>query len=173
MVGEFPELQGAMGRIYALQERVEPALAKAIFEHYLRRGAEDRLPSGDVGALLGIADRLDLLAGLFGLGKEPTGTADPFGLRRAALGILRVTLAGGYRFDMDEALRAAQKLHGKDDAKVRERVWQFLLGRLEVLFREKAQPDSIQAALHTGARDVIALEQRLAALQTVREKNRA
>src|SRR5438270_798422 len=102
MVGEFPELQGAMGRVYALHEGVEPAVADAIFEHYLPRGAEDRLPSGDVGALLGIADRLDLLAGLFGLGKEPTGTADPFGLRRAALGILRVTLARGYRFDLDE-----------------------------------------------------------------------
>ena len=173
MVGEFPELQGAMGRVYALNDGVEPAVADAIFEHYLPRGAEDRLPSGDAGALLGIADRLDLLAGLFGLGKEPSGTADPYGLRRAALGVLRVTLARGYRFDMEEALRAAQKLHGKDDAKVRERLWQFLLGRLEVLFRERAQPDSIQAALHTGSRDLVALEKRLAALQTVREKNRA
>jgi len=173
MVGEFPELQGAMGRIYALQEGVEPAVAEAIFEHYLPRGAEDRLPSGDVGALLGIADRLDLLVGLFGLGKEPTGTADPFGLRRAALGILRVTLARAYRFDMDEALRAAQKLHGKDDLTIRERVWQFLFARLEVLLRDNAQPDSIQAVLHTGARDLVALDKRLAALQTVREKSRA
>ena len=173
MIGEFPELQGAMGRVYALHEGVEPAVADAIFEHYLPRGAEDRLPSGDVGALLGIADRLDLLAGLFGLGKEPTGTADPFGLRRAALGILRVTLARGYRFDMDEALRAAQKLYGKDDRSIRERVWQFLLARLEVLLREHAQPDSIQAVLHTGARDLVALEKRLTALQMVREKSRA
>jgi glycyl-tRNA synthetase beta chain len=173
MVGEFPELQGTMGRVYALHSGVEPAVADAIFEHYLPRGAEDRLPSGDLGALLGMADRLDQLAGLFALGKEPTGTADPFGLRRAALGLLRVTLARGYRFDLDEALRAAQKLHGKDDAKVRERIWQFLLGRLEVLMKQTAQPDSIQAALHTGARDLIGLEKRLVALQTVREKSRA
>jgi glycyl-tRNA synthetase beta chain len=173
MVGEFPELQGAMGRVYALHDRVDPAVADAIFEHYLPRGAEDRLPSGDTGALLGMADRLDLLVGLFGLGKEPTGTADPFGLRRAALGLLRVTLARGYRFDLDEALKAAQKLHRKEDAALRERVWQFLLGRLEVLLREKGQPDSIQAALHTGSRDLIALEKRLTALQTVREKSRA
>jgi glycyl-tRNA synthetase beta chain len=170
MVGEFPELQGAMGRVYALNDGVEPAVADAIFEHYLPRGAEDRLPAADTGALLGMADRLDLIVGLFGLGKEPSGTADPYGLRRAALGVLRVTLARGYRFDMDEALRAAQKLHGKDDAKARERVWQFLLGRLEVLLRDKGQPDSVQAALHTGARDLIALEKRL---QTVREKSRA
>src|SRR2546427_721805 len=173
MVGEFPELQGTMGRVYALHSGVEPAVADAIFEHYLPRGAEDRLPSGDLGALLGMADRLDQLAGLFALGKEPTGTADPFGLRRAALGLLRVTLARGYRFDVDEALRAAQKLHGKDDARVRERIWQFLLGRLEVLLKQTAQPDSIQAALHTGARDLIGLEKRLVALQTVREKSRA
>jgi glycyl-tRNA synthetase beta chain len=172
MVGEFPELQGAMGRVYALNDGADAKVAEAIFEHYLPRGAEDRLPSEDTGALLGIADRLDLIVGLFGLGKEPSGTADPYGLRRAALGILRVTLARGYRFDVDEALRAAEKLHGKDDAKARERVWQFLLGRLEVLLREKAQPDSIQAALHTGARDLIALEKRLVALQTVREKSR-
>ncbi len=173
MVGEFPELQGTMGRVYALQEGMDPAVADAIFEHYLPRGAEERLPTGDTGALLGMADRLDLLTGLFGLGKEPTGTADPFGLRRAALGFLRLTLARGYRFDLDEAMRAAQKLHRKDDAQVRERLWQFLLGRLEVLFKEKGQPDSIQAALHTGSRDLVALEKRLVALQTVREKSRA
>ena len=173
MVGEFPELQGSMGRVYALHDGVPAEVADAIFEHYLPRGAEDRLPAGDVGALLGMADRLDLLVGLFGLGKEPTGTADPFGMRRAALGILRLTLARGYRFDMDEAVRAAQKLHGKDDAQARDKTWQFLLGRLEVLLRERAQPDSIQAALHTGSRDLIALEKRLSALQTVREKSRA
>jgi glycyl-tRNA synthetase beta chain len=74
---------------------------------------------------------------------------------------------------MDEALAAAQKLHGKDDAAAREKVWQFLLGRLEVFLREKGQPDSVQAALHTGARDLVALEKRLVALQTVREKSRA
>jgi glycyl-tRNA synthetase beta chain len=173
MVGEFPELQGTMGRVYALHEGVDPAVADAIFEHYLPRGAEERLPSADVGALLGMADRLDLMTGLFGLGKEPTGTADPFGLRRAALGFLRVTLARGYRFDVDEAMRAAQKLHRKDDPQVRERLWQFLLGRLEVLLKDKGQPDSIQAALHTGTRDLVALEKRLVALQTVREKSRA
>jgi len=173
MVGEFPELQGIMGRVYALHDGVPREVAEAIFEHYLPRGAEERLPGSDTGALLGMADRLDILVGLFGLGKEPTGTADPYGLRRAALGLLRVTLARGYRFDAGEALRAAQKQHGKDDAAVREKVWQFLLGRLEVLLREKAQPDSVQAALHTGSRELVALEKRVLALQTVREKSRA
>jgi len=170
MVGEFPELQGVMGRVYALHDGVAPEVADAILEHYLPRGAEDRLPQTDAGALLGMADRLDQLVGIFGLGKEPTGTADPYGLRRAALGLLRVTLARGYRFDMQEALRHADELHGKS---VGGKVWQFLLGRLEVLFRDRAQPDSIQAALHSGAHDLVDLEKRLVALQTVREKSRA
>ncbi|HUJ25271.1 MAG TPA: glycine--tRNA ligase subunit beta [Myxococcales bacterium] len=192
MVGEFPELQGAMGRVYALKDGEPPEVAEAIFEHYLPRGAEERLPQTHTGALLGMADRLDLLAGLFGLGKEPTGTADPYGLRRAALGLLRVTLAKGYRFDMGEALFQAHKLHYFGRAKAAskiagghvveplvdpghelpDRVWQFLLGRLEVLLRDKGQSDSIQAVLHTGARDVVALEKRLVALHRVREERR-
>jgi glycyl-tRNA synthetase beta chain len=170
MVGEFPELQGVMGRVYALHDGVAPEVAEAIYEHYLPRGAEDRLPQTDAGALLGMADRIDQLVGIFGLGKEPTGTADPYGLRRAALGLLKVTLARAYRFDMLEALGQARKLHGKGDV---DKVWQFLLGRLEVMFRDRSQADSIQAVLHTGVYDVVALEKRLVALQTVREKSRA
>ena len=169
MVGEFPELQGAMGRVYALKDGEPAEVAEAIFEHYLPRGAEDRLPRTDTGALLGMADRLDLLAGLFGLGKEPTGTADPYGLRRAALGLLRVTLARAYRFDMGEAIAQAGRLHQRQAG---DKVWHFLLGRLEVLLRDKGQPDSIQATLHTGARDVVALEKRLLALQAVRAGRR-
>jgi glycyl-tRNA synthetase beta chain len=117
-----------------------------------------------------MADRIDQLVGIFSLGKEPTGTADPYGLRRAAIGLLRLTLERSYRFDTLEALGRARALHGKGDP---ERVWQFLLGRLEVLLRDEAQPDSIQAALHTGAKDVVSLRMRVKALQTVREKNRA
>jgi glycyl-tRNA synthetase beta chain len=170
MVGEFPELQGVMGRVYALHDGVAPEVAEAILEHYLPRGAEDRLPQTDGGALIGMADRIDQLVGIFGLGKEPTGTADPYGLRRAALGLLRVTLARGYRFDMGDALAHARKLHAKGDP---AKVWQFLLGRLEVLFKDRGQPDSIQAVLHTGVTDVVGLEKRLVALQAVREKSRA
>ena len=191
MVGEFPELQGAMGRVYALNDGVAPEVAEAIFEHYLPRGAEDRLPQGDVGALLGMADRIDQLVGIFGLGKEPSGTADPYGLRRAALGLLRVTLARGYRFDMLDVLEHADVLHDQQKAAagiargqmtavmtvtprpVPVRVWNFLIGRFEVLLRDRAQPDSIQAVLHTGAHDLVDLEKRLVALQTVREKSRA
>ena len=171
MVGEFPDLQGVMGRVYALHDGAPAEVALAIFEHYLPRGADERMPSTDTSALLGLADRLDTLVGIFGLGKEPTGTADPYGLRRAALGLLRITLARRYRFDLHEALEQAQRLHQKRN--VVEKVWPFLLGRLEVFWKERAAPDSIQAVLHTGGRDVVALEQRLTALHTVREKSRA
>ncbi|MGZ6143471.1 MAG: glycine--tRNA ligase subunit beta [Myxococcales bacterium] len=169
MVGEFPELQGTIGRQYALRQGIPAEIADAIFEHYLPRGAEDELPRGDLGAHLGLADRLDQLVGLFALGKVPSGTSDPYGLRRAALGVLRITLGRGYRFDVMEALQHARSLHGKGDV---GKVWEFLLGRLEVVFRDKGQPDSIQAVLHTGEHELVSLEKRLVALQTVREKSR-
>ena len=178
MVGEFPELQGIIGRVYALHEGASAPVADAILEHYLPRGAADELPKGDAGALLGIADRLDQLVGIFGIGKEPSGTADPYGLRRSALGLLRVTLAKALRFDLLEAMQYAQKLHAgnakvSQDPALLQKVWAFLLGRLEVQLKDRGQPDSIQAALHTGARDVVALERRLLALTKVRETNRA
>ena len=184
MVGEFPELQGVMGRVYAQHDGEPKEVAEAIFEHYLPRGAEEKLPRTDTGALLGMADRLDLLAGVFGIGKEPSGTADPYGLRRAALGLLRVALARRYRLDLREALAQAQKLHGvqrdggaknrvSQEPQLVDKVWGFVQGRLEAFWRERAAPDSIQAVLHTGSADVVALEQRLSALTQVREKNRA
>ncbi|HEX4381386.1 MAG TPA: glycine--tRNA ligase subunit beta [Myxococcales bacterium] len=178
MVGEFPELQGSMGRVYALHDGISPVVADAIFEHYLPRGADDKLPQGDAGALLGLADRIDQLVGLFGIGKEPTGTADPYGQRRAALGLIRLTLTKGYRFDLYKALRYAQEQH-KANEKVSqepallEKIWAFLLGRLEVQLKDRAQPDSIQAALHTGAHDLVSLEKRVLALQDVRQSRRA
>ena len=178
MVGEFPELQGSMGRVYALHDGVDKTVADAIFEHYLPRGADDKLPAGDTGALLGMADRIDQLVGLFGIGKEPSGTADPYGQRRAALGLIRLTLSKGFRFDLYQALRYAQEQHKQNEKVSQEpallaRIWAFLLGRLEVQLKDRAQPDSIQAALHTGAHDLVSLEQRVLALQNVRQSRRA
>jgi glycyl-tRNA synthetase beta chain len=178
MVGEFPELQGSMGRVYALHDGVSKTVADAVFEHYLPRGAEDKLPEGDTGALLGIADRIDQLVGLFGIGKEPTGAADPYGQRRAALGLIRLTLAKGYRYDLYAALRYAQEQHAKNEKVSRaqallDKIWAFLLGRLEVQLKDRAQPDSIQAALHTGAHDLVSLEKRVLALQEVRTARKA
>jgi glycyl-tRNA synthetase beta chain len=178
MVSEFPELQGTMGKVYALHEGLPARVADALFEHWLPRGAEDKLPEGDEGALLGIADRLDQLVGFFGLGHEPSGTADPYGLRRAAIGLLRLVLGKNLRLDLRAAIAEAQArfvAQSAQDAAIRvsqkpelvEKIWQFLLGRLESLWKDRA-PDAIAAVLHTGVRDVVSLSLRLAALCDVR-----
>jgi glycyl-tRNA synthetase beta chain len=90
MVGEFPELQGVMGRYYALHDGEPRVVADAIEAHYRPRFAGDRLPEDQVACALALADKLDALAGMFGIGQAPTGEKDPFGLRRAALGVVRI-----------------------------------------------------------------------------------
>ena len=92
MVGEFPELQGVMGHYYALAEGIDPPIAKAIEEHYYPRFAKDDLPISFCGTVLAIADRIDTLVGLFGIGKIPTGSKDPFSLRRQALALIRLLI---------------------------------------------------------------------------------
>ena len=91
-VGEFPELQGVMGREYARNDGEADAVAKAIEEHYLPKGSEDAVADTRVGVALAIADRLDTLVGFFAIGQKPSGGGDPFGLRRAALGLLRTLM---------------------------------------------------------------------------------
>src|SRR4029079_10887808 len=92
MVGEFPELQGIMGRYYALHDKEPAAVADAIEAHYRPRFAGDRLPEGSIACAVALADKLDAIAGLFSVGQQPTGDKDPFGLRRAGLGIIRIIL---------------------------------------------------------------------------------
>jgi glycyl-tRNA synthetase beta chain len=174
MVGEFPELQGVMGRVYALAEGLPAPVADAILEHYLPRGAEDHLPRGQLGALLGIADRLDQLVGIFGIGKEPSGTADPYGLRRAAIGLIRLVLHQGRRLDLLEALRAAQRGYERQQNKVDrspqlvERVWQFLLGRLQNYFSEGFNTFEVQMALGRASGDLLDVQARLTAIRALR-----
>ena len=97
MVGEFPELQGVMGKAYALHQSYKTDVANAIFEHYLPRGATDSLPVGQLGARLALADKLDTIVACFGVGLKPTGAGDPFALRRAALGIVRILIDRGWQ----------------------------------------------------------------------------
>jgi glycyl-tRNA synthetase beta chain len=92
MVGEFPELQGIMGREYALLAGEDQDVARAIHEHYLPTQAGGALPTSDIGALVSIADKLDTICGCFGVGLIPTGTADPYALRRSAIGIIAIIL---------------------------------------------------------------------------------
>lgn len=112
MVEEFPELQGIMGGIYATYHGKSAYVARALSEQYLPSGPDTVVPSTDLGSLLSIADKLDTLIGCFGLGIIPTGTADPYALRRCALGIIRIILEKGYSFSLQELFIEAQKGYG-------------------------------------------------------------
>ncbi len=107
MVGEFPELQGVMGRYYALKQGEEPSVADAIEEHYKPQGPGDRAPSSPVSVAVALADKLDTLGGFFAIDEKPTGSKDPYALRRAALGIIRIVLENGLRLPLTGPLNAA------------------------------------------------------------------
>ncbi|MFZ5469258.1 MAG: glycine--tRNA ligase subunit beta [Myxococcota bacterium] len=175
MVGEFPELQGVMGREYAKASGEPPEVALAIFEHYLPRYAQDALPTQDAGALIGLADRFDTLSGIFGIGKGPTGAADPFGLRRACLAIIHITVARGYRYLLSEAVDEAlellapklEKVKKKGEAPVREQVLDFFRGRLRSMWTEEFRTDVVEAVLAAGFDDLVAARKRLEALSAI------
>jgi glycyl-tRNA synthetase beta chain len=107
MVGEFPELQGVMGRYYALKDGEADEVAAALAEQYLPRFAGDALPATDAGLAVAVADKLDTLVGIFAIGQKPTGAKDPYGLRRAALGVLRILIETGVSLDLRELIRVA------------------------------------------------------------------
>jgi len=174
MVGEFPELQGIMGREYALASGEPPAVAQAIADHYLPRGAADPVPADDPGALVGMADRLDTLAGLFALGKPPTASADPFGLRRACLGVVHLVLGRGYRLSLGEAVDHALEGVGKKLglgaaalAEARSQLLEFFRGRLRALWGDRARADVVEAVLAAGFDDLRSARARLDAFAHV------
>jgi glycyl-tRNA synthetase beta chain len=132
MVGEFPSLQGIMGGAYALHDGETSSVATAIKEHYMPKRAGTDIPSTDIGALLGLADRFDTLAGCFGIGQVPTGTADPFGLRRISLAILHIIEGKNYTLSLREIVHKALALYGdKVDggSETVEAVLNFIKGR--------------------------------------------
>ena len=133
MVGEFPELQGVMGRYYAESGGEDAAVAAAIGEQYLPRFAGDELPASSAGQLLAVADKLDTLAGIFVLGKKPSGNRDPFGLRRAALGVIRILIEKSLDIDFAAAVKAAivqQPITDTDPDALREALYDFVVDRL-------------------------------------------
>ena len=118
LVGEFPELQGVMGTYYALADGETPEVAVAIREHYLPRGAGDGLPETHPGVAVAIADKLDTLAAIFAVGEKPTGTKDPLGLRRAAIGVLRILIETGLDLDLRRFVSRAVELARVDIERV-------------------------------------------------------
>ena len=178
MVSEFPELQGSMGRRYATLAKEPADVSLAIEEHYLPRGASDDLPTGDVGAVIGIADRLDTIAGCFSIGVVPTGSADPFGLRRAALGILRLLAERSWAVDLSALVERAidQVVTGQglsiDSAKVQADVLDFLRIRFRGLLTDgKSLPgDCVDAALAVGFHDPRDAKARAEAVSQLRSR---
>ncbi len=154
MVVEMTSLQGLMGCEYALREGIDPAVARAVREHWLPYGAQDDLPGGDAGRLLAIADKLDSLVGLFAVGLAPKSTSDPYGLRRTALGILRILLDQAISVDLRDLIAlvaAGQPVNV--EAGTQRHVLDFMTGRFENwLIEEFAYPrDVIRAVLKTQA----------------------
>ncbi|WP_242395312.1 glycine--tRNA ligase subunit beta [Anaeromyxobacter oryzisoli] len=175
MVGEFPELQGIMGAHYARIEGIKVEIADAIEDHYRPIGAAEEMPRNDLGALVGLADRLHSLVGIIGVGEKATGAADPFGLRRATIGILRILLDRGYHLSLATAVeQALDQLSGvklaADRGVVAEQVLDFVRGRLKALWGERHAPDLVEAVLAAGFDDVVDAERRLEALAEIKAR---
>ncbi len=171
MVGEFPELQGTMGGYYARADGESDAVAAAIGEHYRPGFAGDALPATDDGRVLALADRLDTLAGAFALGKKPSGNRDPFGLRRAALGIVRILVECGLDLDLKTALATAvaeQPVGGADADRIAEALYDYVTDRLRHYFLEREpglDTETFDAVMARAPASLVDFEQRLEAVQ--------
>ncbi len=153
MVVEMTSLQGVIGRYYAIDSGEPVEVAQAVFEHYLPRSAEDAVPDSPAGTAVAIADRLDSLAGLFAAGLAPTGTRDPFALRRAALGVIQILLTREISFDLREGIRLAASLQPIPVSEaVQTQMLDFLAGRLRgVLADQGFRHDVVEAVLAAQA----------------------
>lgn len=157
MVSEFPKLQGHVGNLLAQLAGEPEGVGPAIEEHYLPRYQGDTMPQTAAGLTLAVADRLDSLVGCFQLGLKPKGSADPLGLRRAAIGTLQLVLHSGLRLQLSEliALAASEGVEGLED---------FILARARAMFSESYATDLVASVLATGDRDVVALRGRMEAM---------
>ena len=170
---EFTSVQGIMGSYYAEAAGESPRVARAIAEHYRPRFAGDAVPADEVGRLVALADKLDTICGLFAVGQAPTGSSDPFALRRAALGIIAI-LATGLPVSLARAVDDALAVYadaglGFDAAAVRAQVIEFFTTREKVLLREEgASADAIDAVLATGVAEPMVLAARVRALESAR-----
>jgi glycyl-tRNA synthetase beta chain len=155
MVGEFPELQGIMGRYYALLDGEPAEVAEAIREHYLPRSAGDELPATHAGMTLALADKLDTLAGIFAIGQKPSGTRDPFGLRRAAIGVLRLLLERRLDLDLHAFIERAVALQPVSGERPVEETYDYIIERLRAYYLEGAGRVSSGGTLSTEMFDAV------------------
>lgn len=143
MVGEFPDLQGIMGRYYATADGEAAEVAAAIDEHYMPRGAGGALPVTAAGTAVALADKLDTLAGIFAIGQKPSGTKDPFGLRRAAIGSLRILVEKKLDLDLRALVARAVALQPVPNPAAAADVWEYMVERLRAYFLEPSNAASV------------------------------
>ena len=167
MVGEFPELQGVMGRYYALDQEENEAVADAIAAHYKPLGASDDVPREPVAIAVALADKLDMLVGFWTIDEKPTGSKDPYALRRAALGVIRIVLENDLRLRLKEYLLTHQATAKFDPAvhNLADRLLSFFAGRLKVHLRDQgARHDLVDAVFALGGDDLLIIVRRVEAL---------
>jgi glycyl-tRNA synthetase beta chain len=176
MVGEFPTLQGIMGAAYARLDGEDPETAQGIREHYLPLSASDRLPETPVGALVGLADRLDSLAGFFAIGQVPSGSADPYALRRQAQGAILVAWGGDYVFSLDRVLEEAlmpfrERVPRLDTRQSLQALREFFTLRLGHLLTESGLArEAVEAVLAAGWTDLSEVRLRARALHEFQQQ---
>jgi glycyl-tRNA synthetase beta chain len=163
MVGEFPELQGVMGRYYALHDGEPREVADAIEEHYRPRFAGDKLPEGSIACAVALADKLDTLAGLFSIGEQPTGDKDPFGLRRAALGVIRIVVENQLSLSLWDLVNAAfEPFKGKAQTDLQ----MFLTERMRSYFQERGySANEVEAVLSVSQAAISLIPKQLEAVR--------
>jgi len=173
MVGEFPELQGTMGHYYALADGEPEAVARAIGEHYRPRFAGDSVPESAAGQMLSIADKIDTLAGVFSIGKKPSGNRDPFGLRRAALGVIRILIECHIDLDLKALIAEALALQpaSKDEEldALADELYAFITDRLRRYFLDRDAGlvvETLEAVMVRQPVSLVDFDRRLAAVQT-------
>lgn len=166
MVGEFPELQGIMGRYYALNDGLDVAVADAIEDHYKPRFAGDELPRGDVGVVVALADKLETLVGMFGIGNLPTGDRDPFALRRHALGVIRMLVEKDLPLDLHALLQSVAPAFGDKIQNPTVPLEDFFFDRLSVSLREQGfSAQEVEAVLALRPQRLADVQKRLEAVR--------
>ena len=174
MVGEFPELQGVMGAYYAAADGETAEVAAAVREHYQPRGAGDALPSNPVGVAVALADKLDTLAGIFAIGQKPTGTKDPFALRRAAIGVFRILLERKLDLELAKLIAAAVDAQPVKADGTAEEILAYIQERMRAHYLEAGYPaESFDAVLAAGGSRPLDFDARMRALAAFRERPEA
>lgn len=176
VVYEFPELQGIMGRYYAMNTGEEPEVAEAVFEHYLPRGATDILPATETGAIVSIADRVDTICGCFSVGLIPTGTQDPYGLRRQSIGVMNVILGKKYDLSLsslaEEAVRNLKDRIKGDEKAIITDVLDFFRGRLHgIISSGESDQEVVDAIINAGFDNILDVKARVDALSRFKQSD--